>query len=105
MELVATYTWATIYEGLIKDGVKFPKNFDGIGASYGAYARIIEALETYGNARELEGVEKVKDQYATDIKILKESHEIMLDAISCMTLEAFLIWSEHRKTKVKSELK
>jgi hypothetical protein len=65
----------------------------------------INALTTYGNARELQGVEKVEDQYASDIKVLKESHEIMLDAISCMTLEAFMIWSEHRKTKVKSELK
>ena len=90
------------YDSEGKDGgIVFSTGFNGILIE----EWLKDILTTYGNARELQGVEKVEDQYASDIKVLKESHEIMLDAISCMTLEAFMIWSEHRKTKVKSELK
>lgn len=44
VEEVATDLWAIQHSGLVKDGVKFPNNFDGIGAAYGGYARIIESI-------------------------------------------------------------
>ena len=48
----ATETWSLIYRGLVKDGVKFPNNFDGIGAAYGGYARLIEAFTTLRKEQE-----------------------------------------------------
>lgn len=61
VELMATNLWAIIYEGLIKDGVKFPNNFDGIGAAYGGYARIIEALEKERTSRDTYWKERVEE--------------------------------------------
>ena len=42
-----TAIWAKVYESLIKDGVKFPKRFDGIGAAYGGLCAIDKVLKEY----------------------------------------------------------
>lgn len=39
--------WAKVYNNLIKDGVKFPKGFDGIGAAYGGLCAIDDVLKEY----------------------------------------------------------
>lgn len=93
VEMMATNLWAIIYEGLIKDGVKFPKNFDGIGAAYGGYARIIEALEkertsrdTYWKERvrkEVEGMRKNENNLGFELKDKwkAEAHNQALDTL------------------------
>jgi hypothetical protein len=45
---LSTAIWAEVYESLIKDGVKFPRNFDGIGASYGGWVTVEKVLKEYG---------------------------------------------------------
>jgi len=45
---LATAIWANVYRSLIKDKVKFPKNFNGIGAAYGGLCEIQKTLEEYG---------------------------------------------------------
>ena len=44
---LATAIWAKVYESLIKDGVKFPKNFNGIGACYEGLCVIDDVLKEY----------------------------------------------------------
>jgi len=44
---LATAIWAKVYESLIRDGVKFPKNFDGIGAAYGGLCAVDDVLKEY----------------------------------------------------------
>jgi len=44
---IQTALWSKVYQSLIKDGVKFPKNFNGIGASYGGLTAICEVLQEY----------------------------------------------------------
>ncbi len=70
VEEVATETWALIYEGLMKDKVKFPNNFDGIGAAYGGYARIIEAITQDRQSLHTSLVAAVEG-----IKLTKEDYE------------------------------
>lgn len=60
----ATEIWAIIYSGLVKDGVKFPNNFDGIGAAYGGYTRLIEALTTTRK----EAIEEFVDSMLADMR-------------------------------------
>ena len=62
VELAATNLWAIIYEGLMKDGVKFPNNFNGIGAAYGGYARIIEAFGKERSSRDTYWKERVRKE-------------------------------------------
>ena len=42
-----TVLWANVYETLIKHKVKFPKNFDGIGAAYNGLCAIADTLKEY----------------------------------------------------------
>lgn len=45
---LSTAIWANVYEELIKHGVKFPKNFKGIGAAYSGLCAIDKTLKEYG---------------------------------------------------------
>jgi hypothetical protein len=62
-EDLASEVWALIHSGLVKDGVKFPNNFDGIGAAYGGCARLIEAFEDKDKEREEAVAEAYKRGY------------------------------------------
>lgn len=59
-EDLASEVWVIIHSGLVKDGVKFPNNFDGIGAAYGGYVRLIEALTLKYEEKE----EAVREAYS-----------------------------------------
>ena len=72
VELAATNLWAIIYEGLMKDGVKFPNNFNGIGAAYGGYARIIEAFGKERSSRDTYWKERVRKEKNEVICFLDE---------------------------------
>ncbi len=39
--------WRRVYESLMENKVKFPKDFNGIGAAYAAYSTIEEVLKEY----------------------------------------------------------
>jgi hypothetical protein len=42
-----TAIWANVYEALIKHGVKFPKDFKGIGAAYSGLCAVDDTLKEY----------------------------------------------------------
>ena len=42
-----TALWAEVYKSLIKDGIKFPNNFNGIGAAYRGLCAIDKVLKEY----------------------------------------------------------
>ena len=56
VKIEATQIWAAIHTSLMKDKVKFPKDFDGIGAAYGGYTvlgnELKRVLLTYGSEME-----------------------------------------------------
>lgn len=45
---LATELWAEVYEILIERKVKFPKDFDGVGAAYAGLCAIQEVLKKRG---------------------------------------------------------
>ena len=42
-----TELWARIYEYLIKEGVKFPKGWNGVGVAYGGLCIVDKVLKEY----------------------------------------------------------
>ena len=99
----ATETWSLIYSGLVKDGVKFPNNFDGIGAAYGGYARLIEAFTTLRKEQEeavaeaVEVTENTSDGYHT-FKELYEFRKIYNAVL-------FNEWAKQGKYNVHKSMK
>lgn len=75
VEEMASDIWAIIYSGLVKQGVKFPDNFDGIGAAYGGYARLIEAL-TRATA---EAVDGERERTINELRAICEGDDDCID--------------------------
>lgn len=81
-EHLATFFWTGMYENLTKHGVKFPENFDGVGAAYSGLMEIQRKLETLLS----QALQKRDEAILNKIK----EYRCHMDEIHCSCMEALV---------------